>query len=176
MKKILLLLILFLCFGLSASANWDSALNKVNNILNTVDRTEYTIKRTKDSIQKYNPNKDADTQQAKKVQQYSNQQTDYYSNQNSYGKPYNNNEETVKYSQQQYIPEGSKYNQDRIYKGQASTLGELPAGAIVMDHKSVWDYRNGANYSGEIEISHPVLWRKLEDNHMSTVQPCYCQK
>ena len=63
------------------------------------------------------------------------------------------------------IQQGQYYNQNRQFTGQASTLGELPPGTLVMDPNSVWYYRDGDNYSGEIKFSHPVFWRKLEDNH-----------
>ena len=82
---------------------------------------------------------------------------------NAYG-----NQQYPQYSVQQAQPQiqqGLYYNQNRQFTGQAYTLADLPPGTIVMDPKSVWNFRKGDNYSGEIEFSHPVFWRKLEDNH-----------
>ncbi len=161
MKKFLVLVFSLLCIELSALASWESGLSKINNVLNTIDRTEYTINRVKNKV--YVPSTPSKTK-TKTYGQNSTQntrQTTYPQNTTQ-----NYNVDVPEYSQEQTVQEGNhKYSQDRIYKGQASTLGELPAGAIVMDPKSVWKFRDGSNYSGDIKAEHPVFWRKLEDNH-----------
>ena len=163
MKKFLILLISFLFIGLYAHASWDSTLNDINNVLNKIDRTEYTINRVKKRIPT-----------VPQTTSYPNTQTTtqptYQQTNPTYGNQYQyidnaDNIPTQQQTQGPSIQQGQQYSQDRIYKGQASTLGELPAGVIVMDPKSVWNYRKGDNYSGEIVASHPVFWRKLEDNH-----------
>ena len=163
MKKFLVLLLSLLCIELSALASWDSGLSKINSVLNTVDRTEYTINRVKNKV--YIPSTPSKTK-TKTYGQNSTQNTRQTTYPQNTTQNYNVDVDVPEYSQEQTVQEGNhKYSQDRIYKGQASTLGELPAGAIVMDPKSVWKFRRGDNYSGEIVAEHPVFWRKLENNH-----------
>ena len=173
MKKILVLLISLFFVGLYAHASWDSTLDKINNVLNKVDRTEYTINRAKNKIPTVPQTKSYPKTQTTTTTTSS---PTYQTNTNTYGNSnqyqYSNTDSTDNMPTQQQtaeqepaIQQGQQYSQDRVFRGQASTLGELPAGAIVMDPKSVWNFRNGDNYSGEIEVSRPVFWRKLEDNH-----------
>lgn len=60
---------------------------------------------------------------------------------------------------------GHEYTQKKTYEGGASTLGELPAGTLVIDPTSVWRYRKDSNYMGQVVASYPVIWRKFADNH-----------
>ena len=69
--------------------------------------------------------------------------------------------------EQPQMGEQHEYTQPQAYKGQATTLGALPAGTFIIDPTSVWTYRKGNNYTGEISAKFPVIWRKLEDNHYS---------
>ena len=170
MKKFLILLVSLLFMGLYAHASLDSTLDKINNVFDKVDRTEYTINRAKRRLPTIPqtttgyPNTQTTTsptyQQSSpnynSGNQYQYQQDTDYDNMPT-------QQQTAE--QEPAIQQGQQYSQDRVFKGQASTLGELPAGVIVIDPKSVWNYRNGDNYSGAVEIARPVSWRKLEDNH-----------
>ena len=80
----------------------------------------------------------------------------------------NNNTQTQapqKPQQQEESYAGHEYAQKKNYEGGASTLGELPAGALVIDPSSVWRYRDSMNYTGKVLASYPVIWRKFADNH-----------
>lgn len=178
MKRFLVLLTVIFMTCLNVNADWDSGLTKINNVLNTVDRTEYTIDRAKRRVyipstaskaktktygqnqsQTVTPPTYQNQNYGSGVQNYSNSVNTQYQN-------YNVDYDAPEYSVEQTIQEGAyKYNQDRVYKGASSTLGELPAGTVVMDPKSVWKFRNGMNYSGKISAEYPVFWMKLEDNH-----------
>ena len=157
MRKILIFLFVFLFMGLSAHADLSSGLYRLNNMMNTLDQTEQTINNVKNRIKKI-PSYNSQTQTNKQNTNYSTQNYNYSNNND-------NGNETIEYTQQQTIQQGHQYDQNKVFKGSVSTLAELPAGAIVMDPKSVWNYRNGKNYSGDIALSYPVFWRKLEDNH-----------
>lgn len=167
MKKFLILLISLLFMGLYAHASLDSTLDKINNVLNKIDRTEYTINRARKRIPTIPQTTSYPNTQTTTSPTYQHTNTNTYGGGNpyQYSNTYGENMPTQVQTQEPSIQQGQQYSQDRVFRGQASTLGELPAGAIVMDPKSVWNFRNGDNYSGEIEISRPVFWRKLEDNH-----------
>ncbi len=174
MKKIFILLsaIFLLCFvSINAHADWDTGLNKINRVLNTIDRTESTINRAQRRVESATNSTNTNssnrkttvyTNSAPATTQNSNQSVNY-GNQNYY---VNEDNEIPEYSMEQTVQEGEyKYSQNKTYTGDAKTLGELPAGTIVMDPKSVWTFRWGDNYSDRIIAEHPVFWRKLEDNH-----------
>ena len=170
MKKFLLLIFAFLFMGLVANAgSFDRFLDNVNKTMDKVDRTEYTMRRIKNAVPNIptttttttgkNSNRTTTVTPKNTTSTTSSQSSNY------------EYEDVPEYSVEQTSPEvqegNHKYNQDRVYKGEGTTLGALPAGVIVMDPNSVWKFRRGDNYSGEILAELPVFWRKLEDNHYS---------
>ena len=167
MKKFLILLISLLFMGLYAHASLDSTLDKINNVLNKIDRTEYTINRARKRIPTIPQTTSYPNTQTTTSPTYQHTNTNTYGGGNpyQYSNTYGENMPTQVQTQEPSIQQGQQYSQDRVFRGQASTLGELPAGAIVMDPKSVWNFRNRDNYSGDIVASHPVFCIILEDNH-----------
>ena len=47
------------------------------------------------------------------------------------------------------------------------TLDELPAGAIVYDAKSIWEYKDYNNYGGNVIETAPVEWKIVKQNHFA---------
>lgn len=171
MKKLLLLMIMFLFSAFAVqSAGYLDLLNDVNDVMNVIDRTDYTINRVKNRVPKGAIDKGFPQS---KTNTKSNSNT--YRGNDDYYPQYQENSSSTVPTPQRYqentvsdtpVPTGNySYNQDRTYKGNAATLGELPAGVLLMDPTSVWDRRLHDNYSGSIEVSMPVVWMKLEDNH-----------
>ena len=160
MKKFLLLIFAFLFMGLVANAgSFDRFLDNVNKTMDKVDRTEYTMRRIKNAVPNIptttttttgkNSNRSTTVTPKNTTSTTSSQSSNY------------EYEDVPEYSVEQTSPEvqegNHKYNQDRVYKGEGTTLGALPAGVIVMDPNSVWKFRRGDNYSGEILAELPVL-------------------
>lgn len=180
MKKLLISIVTLLCVTMTASANsYIDALNSVTDALNVIDRTESVINRVNNKanrVQNAIPQnntkaktKTTTTTTTRTTGTYSQQPANNtYSGSNNSNQYYNTDVDVPEYSQSQQnsIGDGGyNYIQNRTYTGNAKTLGELPAGVLLMDPTSVWNYRPRENYSGDIKISMPVIWRKLEDNH-----------
>ncbi|MCQ2958164.1 MAG: DUF6273 domain-containing protein [Candidatus Gastranaerophilales bacterium] len=142
------------------AVNYFDILNQVNSTIDTINRAgQYIPKNTDTTTQtpEYPSNQDRYPAKRKYYPRYN----DNYSSSGQSNAPDNMPE------QQQTVPQGRQYNQakDYGYQGEATTLGALPAGTLVMDPNSIWNFRRGDNNSGEIYLKHPIFWRKLEDNH-----------
>ena len=192
MKKFLSLFVFisfFTCLATYA-AGLDGVLNSINSTLNTIDRIENTQNRVKNQV-KRNPNSQStESQTPTNYPTYNGNSYNNYPTTNNYpatngtytypaaNTNYNYSENTpmeLYGDYNQTLPQGMteeavragnyNYSQTKTYRDDINTLGGLPQGALLMDPKSVWNFRTGRNYSGEITVSHPVFWKKLEDNH-----------
>lgn len=175
MKKILILICTILFFTLNAQADYNDVINGINKTLDTIDYTETTINKiqntvpNRDNNKRYNYNKT----QTQTINYDNSYQSSYPSRNYNYNKnpEYQNNTEYPAIRNNYQEPEvqynTNNFNQNRNYTGNATTLKELPVGTIVMDVNSVWNYRRHQNYTGDIQASYPVFWKKLEDNHFA---------
>lgn len=182
-KKILLTMCLIMVTALSSNAGFDSFMDSFESVLDKADRVESATNRAKKykkyiqapNIQNNQNNRQTQQNQSQQYNQnYSNSQQSpenmpsyAYPQQQTYGQQNYPQYGQQQYGQPQNIQYGQQYQQQQFYTGQAQTLGDLPDGTFVLDPTSVWNYRKGENYSGTIQVSYPVIWRKLTNNHYS---------
>ena len=172
-KKILLTMCLIMVTALSSNAGFDSFMDSFESVLDKADRVESATNRAQ-KYKKYIPKQNTQNyQQNNNNRNYSDNEPQYvpqaipeYAQPQPYGQAYPQQQYNQNY-QPQDIQYGQQYQQQQFYTGQAQTLGDLPDGTLVLDPNSVWNYRKGENYSGEIHVSYPVIWRKLTNNHYS---------